>query len=426
MSTAQSDQAITVVPASGTPEPAMPTPPGLSRLPNEIKTMIAENLCPHCIELEPENPRPRAASKCGKLMTSLSALSKTCKVWQAMAQPILFHHVMFRRISDEDMPLARVCHFLRAIRDQPRLASYVKVAGLPWQWIFTREAGLHLQLDDQDAIQTGHLREIYKVAEDLGFTMVGLEMLMHWKDLAQGAVSRIIGELLPNVRVMSLWQGFRWPRTGIPDISHSPAFKMVTKLQLASDNHPGEDGFGEYLADLMTSMPELTHLELFWLKWMLGPSPALEVPHTSVKTLSLYRCEVTSETARSVLTSFPCLLNIRYWAGSRFDQEAHPDANNWNAEIKDVEDAFAQAFQSIPLSPMHDDQGRVCLDHFVVTTQGDLGVVLSRRFGADAPNLINASQEIGIFREWLFQQCHGLEGGHSPDGGLEYGHFLGL
>lgn len=103
---------------------ALPRPSALLALPNEIKIEIAEYLCPHCLESSDDAP---------DLQPTLSALSKTCKAWRSVAQPVLFHQFTCKTAPVDikgTIELAEI--FTRTLSERPDLGARVQALNCPF------------------------------------------------------------------------------------------------------------------------------------------------------------------------------------------------------------------------------------------------------------------------------------------------------
>lgn len=310
-----------------------PRPSALLALPNEIKMEIAEHLCPHCVEQEWPNGTDDASKLI--LMRALSALSKTCKAWQSIAQPVLFHHYACPDNSKVclEQTINSVGLFGRTLSQRPDLGAAVQALTCPTSGCVMYAPGSSTRIPGQiRRIAALHNMTIPEDKEDPLFT----EFL-----------TNILLKYTPNVRHVA---GDIFGTQAL--VAPTSQIRRLESLKL--EYPPGLSS--QLLRDFLSATLNIRSLVLRSLE--IGfDLQSLSV--VSVKQLAITgSSSVEVADVHRLLAAFPNVEDI--FCGS---------LHFWSTQTSDYgisRAEFSEVIASIPMPPLLDDRHRPCLDNFIV------------------------------------------------------------
>lgn len=375
------------------PAPPASQPQGLSpfvALPNEIKLMIAQYLCPHCVDLgeAKTEAEDKVQESLGRSMKyALSGVSKTCKAWQAIAQPILFHETLWDIPEDSGKLMRQLPSILSTLVERPNLAKMVKTLGCP-NAFFYGEGDV-----DEDLWKTRALRKLLKPLQNLAtrdrrFKRFATLRFDDWPRALTLALLQCTPELqqlyIQTPALPSLPSGLdttvdlrQLQRLAIDHRLNGYGFyRMALNLD-------GSPAFLDDFGDVFTFTPNLVDLILLNGHWTQFPSPP--APLLKLKSLMLYSYDLWEADIKKILEGCPNLEHIRYLPFSDPIQVPHNPARE-----PMTKDSFYRAICAVELPPLVDDSETPCLNRFTGVSDGHdqsgkRFVEVSRRRGTEVP-----------------------------------------
>lgn len=336
----------------------------LMALPNEIKLEIAENLCPHCIGLADATHGSQQHTLQESHVHALSSLSKTCKAWKAVAQPILFHKFTWKERDDNrNRHMRQLRLFIRTMTEQPELGKAVKQLRGPEPTKIWRDNRNFLRVESEAIVSLLGKRHPRKLSKRTPL-----------KNLPS-ILSSIVLDFTPNIQEMEVVLCSTRLRATDPStrLTFPKLKRLVVKEPEEIWTSRKESPYSEQLADLLMSAPNLVELGLVDIPSWQFKFPVLTAPPLKVKRLSMnrYHLDLSNDDIQRVLAAVPSVEDIRI------------DASSGTFHSNDIGN-FIATIAAIPLQPLSDDQGRRCLDKFtkVTTSERSRAVAVSRRHDA--------------------------------------------
>jgi hypothetical protein len=379
-------------------------------LPVEICLDIFSLFCRHCQDptIQKEYHRDDEVAELNNNKSALCSLSRTCKAFQALAQPILHHH--FHMQTWQRQP-ACLYLFARTISRRRDLANAVRVieldlVGWPDSDALNNGPGYPWGSWPQAATEAQDIGRIEEALEQLSLAPCkgwcfrtcsggyGLYLsqthkprwldldnetcsLLAWLTLCLCTNAKII-DCGPYLHYYGVW-------TTLLEVSHLPSPRGTECVRVRGESWPGRrHGIGHvglggdmrYLADMTDYLPNIKTLQLRFCcfpydrgdgvaadaaGWSPGPSPTetlRSLDLSSLSSLNLLLCELTRDRLIQLLGRCPNLTEFSYIGLANLESRTSPNLRP--ADPGEVTDMIQHHFHRLRATLR-----RLVLEHFL-------------------------------------------------------------